>query len=326
MSLDESLFEPIVASPGALNYRCRAQIKCRKTVDGFVAGFYRSGTHFVVDIDQCPLLAPDLNRLLARIKPLFAQYQFAHRVPQLDLSVDDGARLSLTVHFMDDDHSSLKVLLAPVAEELHCSMYVRKSRKKGLMALFPGARQKIKPLADDAMELQYPPAGFVQVNLDQNRTLVADVLEQIPAGTKVMDLYCGIGNFSLPISRIASTVVGVEDYAPAIESARANCRDLGVENAEFVVADASYGLQSQWGEGFDLVLLDPPRAGAFDVVKQLGVLKPRKIVYVSCDPMTLSRDVQYLLANGYRAVLFRAYDMFPQTAHIEGLVVLERLS
>jgi 23S rRNA (uracil1939-C5)-methyltransferase len=323
MPLSESLFQPIVASPNELNYRCRAQIKCRKTADGFVAGFYRAGSHFVVDIDQCPLLMPDLNRLFATIKPLFSQYAFAHRVPQLDLSVDDDGQLSLTVHSLDKGLSSLRELLSPVAKDLNCSVYVQKNRDVRLVELFAARQKRIRPLRDDSMQLQCPPAGFVQINLDQNRNLVADVLEQVTAGSKVMDLYCGIGNFSLPISRIASSVVGIEGYAPAIESARENCQQLTIENIDFVVADANDGLGKYWGEGFDLVLLDPPRAGAFDVVKQLAVLQPQKIVYVSCDPMTLSRDVKHLLANGYQATLFRAYDMFPQTAHIEGMVVLE---
>ena len=321
LTVDDSVFAPIVASPQSLGYRCRAQFKCRMTDGGFVAGFYRSGSHYVVDIDACPLLAPDLNRLFAALKPLFSSYSLAHRVPQLDVSVDDAGQLALIVHFLDEDHTSLALLLEPIAREVPCAVYAQKGRKESLVELFAGPPQAIRPFSD--MALRFPPGGFVQVNLDQNRRLVADVLAQVPPGSRVLDLYCGIGNFSLPIATVSTSVLGIEGYAPAIEMARENARRLGIDNAEFITDDAAAGLLSVQPGQYDIVLLDPPRSGAYDVARRLVELQPSTILYVSCDPMTLGRDLQKLCNNGYRPVALRAYDMFPQTAHIEGLAILE---
>ena len=325
MQLDDDLFQPIVASPSAWNYRCRAQIKCRRSNGKFVAGFYRPGSHFVVDIESCPLLAPELNLVLPRLKEVFSTFLLAHQVPQLDLTVDANGQLSLIVHFLERDHSPLTELLTPFAAEYNCSIHVQQGHKTSPVELISAAQQFIQPLVDHSLQLQFPPGGFVQVNLAQNQQLVADVVSHVAPGQKILDLYCGIGNFSLPLAQSAESVVGVEGFAPAINAARNNAQACAMNNTSFVVSEAGKGLRQQSAEGeFDVIVLDPPRAGADGVIRQLPNLKPQQIIYVSCDPMTLARDLKYLLANGYRPVSIRPYDMFPQTYHIEGLVVLVR--
>ncbi len=323
VAVDESLFKPIVPSLEPWHYRCRAQLKCRQTENGFVSGFYRSGSHYVVDIESCPLLAPQLNNLFSKIKTLIAGYPLAHRIPQLDLSVDDGGRLQLIVHFLEQDHRTLAELLQPLADELHCAVFVQKGRKDSISQLFAGDELFIEP--QDHLQLRFPPGGFTQVNLRQNRNLVADVLDAVPDRSSVIDLYCGIGNFSVPLAEQAAQVAGVEDYAPAIHAARINAARAGCDSARFIADDAVAGLNRLWHDGCDVVVLDPPRTGAYDVVKRLVALQPARIVYVSCDPMTLARDLKVLINNGYQAVQLRPYDMFPQTSHIEGLVVMERM-
>ena len=245
-----------------------------------------------------------------------------HRIPQLDISVDQGGRLQLIVHFLEQDHRSLIDLLEPLAAEKNCSVYVQKGRKESIVQFFAGEDLIIEPCDD--IELKFPAGGFTQVNLAQNRNLVNDVLDVVPGQANIIDLYCGIGNFSIPLAEKAANVVGVEDYAPAIEAAKDNAAQAGLDNTTFIAEDAVTGLERMWQDDCDVVVLDPPRSGAFAVVKRLVALKPGRIVYVSCDPMTLSRDLKVLLNNGYVATGLRPYDMFPQTGHIEGMVVMDR--
>lgn len=324
LTVEASSFEPVVSSPAEWSYRCRAQIKCRRTENGFVAGFYRAGSHYVVDIEQCPLLAPELNQLFARLRSTLSGFRDAHRVPQLDLAVDDDGRTAVVVHYLETDSEPLRRLLQPLARELSCAVYVQSGRKETLVPLFSDDPLSICPLPDAPMRLHFPPGGFVQVNLEQNRRLVADVVAVAGSG-RVLDLFCGIGNFALPLADKVASVTGIEDYEPAVAAARANADRLGFGNTAFLNDDAADGLQKQRSPGrFDTVILDPPRSGAYRVVKGLLELMPDRIVYVSCDPATLARDLKPLVGNGYRPRLFRPYDMFPQTGHIESLNVLER--
>lgn len=324
--LDEGLFDPIVSSPNEWHYRCRAQIKCRKVGDRFVAGFYRAGSHYVVDIDHCPLLALEINSVFTRIKSHLANFDRVERISQIDLSVDDSGQVCAIIHYLETPLEPLWKWMQPLVEELNLALFVQQGSKQSLTALTSGPEPFIRPLRGDDMRLHYPPGGFVQVNLEQNRNLVDDVCREVSPDSRILDLFCGIGNFSLPLARTARRVVGIEDYALAIDAAIENGQRNGLDNSSFVATAAERGLQEQWqNEDFEVVLLDPPRTGACEVARQLVDLRPARIIYISCDPMTLARDLKPLLNGGYRPLKFRAYDMFPQTGHIESLTLLERI-
>jgi 23S rRNA (uracil1939-C5)-methyltransferase len=142
---------------------------------------------------------------------------------------------------------------------------------------------------------------------------------------RVLDLFCGMGNFSLPLAQKAKEVIGVEDFEPAIEKARDNARENGLSNTSFHArtAEGAAG-ELAGGMGLDLVLLDPPRTGAYEVVRDLLSVRPAKIIYVSCDPPTLARDLKPLLHGGYRLIFSTPFDLFPQTHHTESLSLLIR--
>ena len=143
---------------------------------------------------------------------------------------------------------------------------------------------------------------------------------------RVLDLYCGNGNISLPLAPFAGQLVGIEGYAPSIDDALANARANGVGNASFQACDAALAVRRLAGRGerFDLVVLDPPRSGA-EAVGEIARLAPRSVIYVSCDPPTLSRDLALLGEKGYRVVSSQPVDMFPQTYHLESVTLLKRL-
>ena len=185
----------------------------------------------------------------------------------------------------------------------------------------------LKVFADQPeLRLEYGAGGFAQVNSAQNRQMVERMLSllDLTGQEKVLDLFCGMGNFSLPIAKRAAKVFGVEDYAPSIQSARRNADVNGISNAEFHVGDAAEFLDRFNPGELDLVVLDPPRTGSFSTVKKLLDVMPERILYVSCDPATLARDLKQLVHNGYQVVSAQPFDLFPQTWHIESISLLER--
>lgn len=325
--VDLQRIAPILAAADEQGYRCRAQVKCRLGKDGFITGFYRSGSHWVVPFDRCPVLADGLNNLLAELRTVLSRYRCADRIPQCDVCIDAVGQIIVIVHLLEGDVDELCHLLEPLTAEGRVAFFVQSGRKNTLRHLCGAVEQHIHPEADEVLALGFAPGGFVQVNLKQNKRLVAEALAgcALRGDERVLDLYCGIGNFSLPLARRCREVVGVEEFAPAIAEARENARINGLGNLQFHAQPAEAYVAACSPETFDLVLLDPPRTGAYDVAIELLRLKPRRIVYVSCDPATLARDLLPLLHGGYHCASARPVDMFPQTSHIEAVAVLSRI-
>jgi 23S rRNA (uracil1939-C5)-methyltransferase len=179
-----------------------------------------------------------------------------------------------------------------------------------------------------AVNLSFRCGGFSQVHYRQNLALIETVLDwaDLRGTERVLDLFCGNGNFSLPVARLCAEVVGVEDFEQSIEDAVTNARMNGISNARFHTMSAENGLRTltESGERFDVVLLDPPRTGALEAVRLIAGVLPEKILYVSCDPPTLARDIAELGKKGYEVAATRAVDMFPQTYHIESVTLLRK--
>jgi 23S rRNA (uracil1939-C5)-methyltransferase len=179
-----------------------------------------------------------------------------------------------------------------------------------------------------AVDLSWEAGGFCQVNLAQNKTLIEIAVEfcQTDNTETVLDLYCGMGNFAIPLAFMAKTVLGVEGQGSAIRSARYNAAAAGCSNTRFIkspVHNACRELAEQ-GQTFDCVLIDPPRQGAGGLAGQLAAIAAKRLVYISCDPATLCRDLAALCERGFTISKIQPVDMFPQTHHIETVVLLEK--
>ncbi|MBC7982413.1 MAG: 23S rRNA (uracil(1939)-C(5))-methyltransferase RlmD [Candidatus Obscuribacterales bacterium] len=208
--------------------------------------------------------------------------------------------------------------------------------------LHPGGYDTIAPLAADAqplfyrlpkfdIELQFEPADFIQVNGELNERMTERAVEllQIESTHSVLDLFCGLGNFSLPIARSAGRVLGLEGDAGLVERARANAVRNGIRNVQFMATNLMAEVQdAPWTrERYDLVLIDPPRAGAREVLPVIAASTARRVVYVSCHPGSLARDAGILVNDyGFRLVSAGIMDMFPQTNHVESMAVFERIA
>ena len=323
---DPALIQPIIAAPDESGYRCRTQIKCKMTDQGLIAGFYRSGSHYIVDTDNCLILDPSIPPLLELFRVSIATFAQADKVSQIDFCVDSVSQVGLVVHFTGTDVAGLHSALQQMVDT-GLSLHLQAGRHGIAKTLAEGSPQMITPETDKILQLGFPPGGFTQINLKQNTRLVNEVLKAaIRSGhEKVLDLYSGIGNFSLPLAQLCTEVVGVEEYLPGVEAAIQNARSNKLTNVSFI-AGRSERIIGQFlkSSQFDTVVLDPPRSGAAQVVKSLLQMQPERIVYVSCDPTTMARDLSVLLRNGYRLLSARPVDMFPQTWHIEGVAILTR--
>ena len=177
------------------------------------------------------------------------------------------------------------------------------------------------------LEMKFHPSDFTQVNQEINQNMIDRALAymDVQPGERILDLFCGLGNFTLPLATKAAQVVGVEGDEAMVMRGRENAEHNGLQNVEFYGADLTKPFDDQpWGQsGFDKILIDPPRSGALEIVSKMTVFKPKRIVYVSCNPATLARDAGELKKQGYRLLKAGVMDMFPHTTHVESIAVFE---
>lgn len=323
--VDPDKILPIVPAADEWNYRSRVQIKCANTKAAFVTGFYRPKSHSVISIDHCPIIAPELNRLLVQLRNIIDSTVYARHITQIDLAVDDNGKRSSIIHYSGFDLHSFRAFLQ--AANIAADLLIQSGAKKKLVRIQGDGVLQIS-VDQSPMKLCYAAGGFAQINLKQNRNLVGAVLglAALTGHERVLDLYCGMGNFSLPLARRAKAVIGVEESAVSIGMAVANGRSHQNKNVEFHHQSAE-GALSRFTQqnSFDLLLLDPPRDGAIGTMNELLKTPVNKVIYVSCDPQTLARDLKLLLTGGYEVVTSQPFDMFPQTHHSESITLLRSI-
>lgn len=321
--IDSNKILPIIPASDEWNYRSRVQIKCCNTNAGFVTGFYRPKSHLVVSVEQCPIIASELNILLHQLRNIINRTVYASHIEQIDLAVDDNNKRSAVIHYSGHDSVSFADLFS--AEKLTADIFIKSGSKHKLISIQGNGVLEIK-VGQPLTKLRYAIGGFSQINLEQNRALVKLVLNlaKLTGHEQILDLYCGMGNFSLPLARQAKYVVGVEESTVSINMARENGRQNEISNVEFYnqSAEGALGRFIQQ-KSVDLLVLDPPRSGADATMRELLETPVNKIIYVSCDPQTLARDLKLLVNGGYKLVSSQPIDMFPQTHHCESASLLQ---
>ncbi len=301
---------PIVAEPW--HYRHRARFAIGDDGGRPVVGFKGAASHRVVAVDRCDVLDPRLQPLLTYLPQWLATLAQWRRIDEVIALVDADGRIAI-------DWQGRRAL--PVADR---EMLRQCCTEAGIAVGSDIALRYAVPSVDS--HFGFAPGDFTQVNPGINDQLVARVLAWLALmpTSHVVDLFCGLGNFALPLARTAAQVTGIEGSVAMVERARANAEALGLQQARFAVADlfepAAVPLQ-----GYDCALLDPPRAGA-KVVCEALVRAPQlqRIVYVSCNPQTLARDVAILVSGGFSVERAALVDMFPQSGHTEAVVLLSR--
>ena len=307
----------------AWGYRHRARLSAHHSQGRTILGFQSRSSHRIVDIQQCPILTPQLASQLGNTRALLQQLNRLHTpVRTIELHHSPAAN-SLTLH-IEHLPKAARAHLIQHAQSLpaNCHIWLQTPHQPA-QPLLPDSPQLSYSLPEYALTLPYRPGDFTQVNPAANALLVARAIQllQPQPGERIADLFCGLGNFSLPIAAAGAQVIGIEGSPELTERASQNARlNHLAERARFHSADLFQTTEhtvAGWGY-FDKILLDPPRSGAYALVQALHApYLPHRIVYVSCNPATFARDAAVLVNKGYRFRNAGIVNMFPQTAHVE---------
>ena len=326
----EQMLAPIHGSPWGYRHRARLGVRKVEKKGGVLIGFHEWRSSYIADIRSCPILPPHVSDLLMPLRELVAGLSIADRLPQIELAVGEECT-ALVLRILEPLNGEDEKRLRQFADRHEVVFYLQ---PKGPDTAYrfhplPGPRLSYR-LPEFNLDLEFRPTDFTQVNHAVNRVLVRRALRLLDpqAGERIADLFCGLGNFTLPIARSGATVVGVEGSPALVERGRQSALANGLgEQVQFGVAnlfECSPESLAQLGH-FDKMLIDPPREGAIEVVKALGEDGPRRIVYVSCNPGTLARDASVLVATkGYRFTAACIVNMFPHTGHVESIAVFEK--
>lgn len=307
-------------------YRRRARLSVREVPKkgGVLVGFREKASHYVTEITRCEVLVPEVGQQLPALKALLDALSIRAHIPQIEVASDGVTTLLVFRHLAPPSVEDLARL-----REFETATGLRVALQDGVAAHstpIGGPLALAYPLRD--LMLRFLPGDFVQVNAEVNARLVARALDLLAPGAddEVLDLYCGIGNFTLPLAGRCRRVRGLEGDAGLVARAAANADTNGIANADFALCDLADAEQVRARAGAaDLVLLDPPRNGAEVALRALELGRTRRIVYVSCNPVTLARDAGILVREcGFRLYAAGVIDMFPHTAHVESLAVFER--
>lgn len=332
--LDAAKIRPLSRAVAPFAYRQRIQLKVSFIADKLSVGFNRHGSHFVVDIpDCCPIAVPAINAAIADVRRLIILSGEPEHVCQVDLVASPDNQVAANVHYIGHKNEDFALRLAAVGSDLASIHGISiQSGKKGLLQHLFGQEQMTYALpacigAD--LKIHYATDGFSQVNFSCNKAMVNALIDFCATicPDSVLDLYCGNGNFSLPIARNSRKVVGFESFAKSVLLAEQNSMNNGIDNTRYRAIDSATGLAqlAAAGEYFDLVIIDPPRNGADDVARKLYRSKASHVIYISCDPPTLARDINTLQKSGYQVLYVQPVDMFPQTYHLESITFLQAL-
>lgn len=305
---------PTLASPTDWGYRARVSFP----VEGRRLGYHRLRTHTLLEVADCPIAAPAVVAHLEVARAWVGTLRAALR--RVSITVAPGGVVLVAQAAARPGPADL------VASE---EILARHASVRGTIVIGGGARQvagdpHVTVPLEAGLWLEVPADVFTQVNLAANQLLIASVVAFAAptTGTRLLDLYCGAGNFALPLARRGAHVLGVERDPLAVSAAGANADRLGLREVSFRRARVPSALADLSAGEFDVVLLDPPRAGAADAIAALAALRAPRILYVACDPATLARDVRALVAAGYRVARVQPVDLFPQTFHVESVAEL----
>ncbi len=321
-------------SPDSLGYRRKARLGVRyvKARESVLVGFREKRNSFLTDIDRCVVLDPRIGERIEPLRELLHGMAAFDRIAQVEVACGDDLA-AMVFRNMDDlvPEDREKLIAFGQAHDLH--IYLQPKGPDTVHRIWPESTgrddERLTYRMDEFdLTMAFHPMDFTQVNAGINRNMVHRAVEwlDVQPGERVLDLFCGLGNFTLPLARKGGQVVGVEGDDAMVVRGRENARLNDLSNVEFHGADlhGDFTGQSWAKEGFDKILIDPPRSGAEEICKYLTAFGANRIVYVSCNPATLARDAGVMVRNGYRLVQAGVMDMFPHTTHVESIALFER--
>ena len=324
----EAVLAPLVDE--AWGYRRKGRLSVRRVEKKgrTLVGFRELDPRFVAELSECHTVIAQVGMKLQALSALVDSLQARHAVPQIEFIAGDDA-VALVIRHLEPLAGADLEALSAFGREQGFAILLQPGGLDSVHPLWPAEAPALSfRLEPWDVELGFQPLDFIQVNAGLNAKMVALALDLLEAGPehRVLDLFCGLGNFTLPLARTVREAVGVEGDAGLVARARENAARNGLGNARFHAADLTQDQRdAPWmAEGFDRLLLDPPRSGAIDVLGRLPLERLGRIVYVSCNPASLARDAQYLVnERGWKLRRAGVMDMFPHTAHVESIAMFE---
>jgi len=309
-------------------YRRKARLGVRFVIkkDKLLVGFREKSSGYLTDMSVCMVLHESVGQRLEELQSLIRSMNAYQKIAQIEVAVGDN-HTTLVFRNLEELIASDIELLKEFAVSTGLHIWLQPKGPDTASPLWPEKSQLVYALPDYDVSYEFLPTDFTQVNADMNKKMVKQAIEllELKEDSKVLDLFCGIGNFSLPLARSCEQVIGIEGSDVMVDRAKKNASNNNIKNIEYLAADLTKEIPLEI-KGIDRMLLDPPRTGALEVVSRMKEIGPDRIVYVSCNIATLARDAGELVKNQcYRLRSAGIMDMFPHTSHVESMAVFEKI-
>ncbi|MDQ5946515.1 MAG: rRNA (uracil1939-C5)-methyltransferase [Pseudomonadota bacterium] len=325
----EQLYSPIYGEPWGYRHRARIGARLVAKKGGVLIGFHERKSSFIADMKECLNLPAHVSALLLPLRTLVGALSIAQRLPQIEISVGEDCT-ELVFRILDPLNTNDERLLRDFGDKYSVQIFLQSKGPETVALFHPADAVPLTyALPEFDLVLAFSPTEFTQVNHAINRILVRRAMALLApmAGERIADMFCGLGNFTLPIARMGADVIGIEGSDALVRRAAENAAMNGLSaRTSFDVANLFEATEESVAAlgHFDKMLIDPPREGAMELVKSLGTAGPRRIVYVSCNPATLARDAAILAdQQGYRFRGAGVVNMFPNTSHVESIALFE---
>jgi len=330
----ENMLPPLYGPTWGYRHKARLSVKYVEKKQRVLVGFNEKSTRFVADMNSCEVLVPEVSALIEPLQQMILQLSLKDKIPQIELAVGEPVEakpvIVLILRIMGPLTSQDELLLKSFADEHAVQVWTQSKGPDTIKPFYPlDAAQLQYSLPEFGLTYPFKPNEFTQVNPQINQVMIRRAMQLLaPQATdKIADFFCGIGNFTLPIARSGAGVLGLEGLANLVERANESAQLNSIDNVQFGVSDLfKMTPEALTGLGhFDKWLIDPPRDGAYELVKSLDFMNnPQRIVYVSCSPATLARDAGVLVnEKGYLLKAAGVINMFPHTAHVESIALFE---
>jgi len=322
----ETMFEPLTATPWAYRRKARLGVKYVGKKGKVLVGFREKHSGYLADMQSCEILHESVGQHLTDLQTLIGELSIKDKVPQIECAVGDNATAMVFRHLAPLSDADYEKLLS-YAKAHQIQLYLQPEGVESIHLLYPEHAELFYEHPSFNTKVVFGPNDFFQVNTGINRQMVSRAIEllQLTGEETVLDLFCGLGNFTLPIARFAKQVIGVEGDQIMVDRARQTALANDIHNTRYYACnlmEESELCHAPWlNQPYDCILLDPPRLGAKEVIPYLAKLQAQRIVYISCHPATLARDTAMLLEQGYYLSAAGVMDMFPHTAHVESIAV-----
>lgn len=322
----ETILPPLTAQTTGYRHKARLGVKYVPAKGKVLVGFRELNGRYITDMQRCAVLHPSVGEKLTALASLIQSLEARSSIPQIEVAVSDDVT-GLIFRHLEALSAADQAKLSAFASQANIHLYLQPGGPKTVHKLWP---------TDDSLLLQYAlpeqhivvnfhPSDFTQVNPQLNRQMVARALSLLDPQPheRILDLFCGLGNFTLPLARYCQEITGVEGEAELIARATDNAKFNQLDNIRFYTTDLSQNFSEQpWAKtSYDKILLDPPRTGALEIIQSIAQFKAKLILYISCNPATLARDSKELIQQGYRLTAAGVMDMFPHTSHVESIAL-----